>query len=123
RRTRKMPFNSGGQTYQGGAYLMQGLGNLGAGIADAMTRYRQMEDQRTQADSLMQGLAQTPDPNHPADPNDPEAKTPMILDDKSYKRYLAVSGSHRAAASAGLMGALKMYEVMSKGAEEAALTK
>jgi hypothetical protein len=49
-----MPFNAGGQTYQGGALLAQGLGNFGQGIGAGILG--QIEEQRKKdqfADQIM----------------------------------------------------------------------
>lgn len=109
-----MPFNSGGQTYQGGSYIFQGLSNLG----DALQRWQMMNQQAEQADQLMEALHMTPDPTDTGDPNNPDKPKRTILDQKSYERYLAVSKTHRAAAAAGLQGALQMYVTMQKQADE-----
>src|SRR5256885_1359103 len=51
-----MPFNSGGQTYQGGSFLAQGIGNLGEGIASGIQQLQQAQ-QNEAADNVLLSFA------------------------------------------------------------------
>lgn len=113
-----MPYNPS-QTYRGGEYIASGLSNLGQGIVGALDRYQKMENQRAEADSLMQLLNTMEDPTDPGDPNNPDKPKRTILDSKSYERYLAASGMHKAATAGGMMGALQMYDKMRENASQA----
>lgn len=49
-----MPFNSGGQTYQGGNYLFQGLSGLGEGISKAIENAQNQSKMESYNDSIVQ---------------------------------------------------------------------
>ena len=49
-----MPFNSGGQTYQGGSYLFSGLSGLGKGIGEAVEKAQEQSKMESWNDSIVQ---------------------------------------------------------------------
>jgi hypothetical protein len=95
-----MPFNPAGQ-YMGGAYIMQGLSNLGQGIGNALSNYMQIQNQAAQADATMQFLSQQTG-----------ADGKPVLDPKAYQNYLHYSAAQRAYAAGGMESGIKLAQAL-----------
>lgn len=106
-----MAFTVSPSSYQGGAFLFQGLSNLGQGVAGGITgaldRYEKEHNEQVKADELAYNLTQQT--GYDGKP---------ILSQSAFERLMSHRAGDRAAQMSGILAALKMgQEAGSQGAE------